>query len=102
MLHRVLIGIAGLSLTVAAVQAAPKPDPRTAIAKAIQNSMDGDPDPMSVSKLKSAMKRVDVDGDAIPDWQVDWEKYGSASWCGTGAAWPAAILRSCLNGKCVR
>jgi hypothetical protein len=84
MLHRVLIGIAGLSLTVAAVQAAPKPDPRTAIAKAIQNSMDGDPDPMSVSKLKSAMKRVDVDGDAIPDWQVDWEKYGSASWCGTG------------------
>ncbi len=84
MLHRVLIGLAGLSLTVVAVHAAPKPDPRTAIAKAIQNSMDGDPDPTPVSKLKSAMKRVDIDGDAIPDWQVNWEKYGSASWCGTG------------------
>jgi hypothetical protein len=84
MLHRVLIGLAGLSLTVVAVHAAPKPDSRAAIAKAIQNSMDGDPEPMSVSRLKSAMKRVDIDGDAIPDWQVNWEKYGSASWCGTG------------------
>lgn len=84
MLHRILIGLAGLSLTVVAVHAAPKPDPRAAIAKAIQSSMDGDPDPTPASKLKAAMKRVDLDGDAIPDWEVNWEKYGSASWCGTG------------------
>lgn len=65
--------------------ATPKtPDnPREAIARSITKALRGGPAAISQAEVYMAIRSVDIDGDNVTDWQVEWNDLGSG-WCGTG------------------
>jgi hypothetical protein len=73
---------AALAVPIAA-GAAPAQTGRAAIAAQVQKQLRGDPANHSQADIYMAIKPVDIDGDAIADWQVDWKSFGNR-WCGTG------------------
>lgn len=76
-----------LALTFALAASVPTPaaaEPaRASIAAQVQQQLRGDFTKHSQADIYMAIQPVDIDGDAHPDWQVDWKKFG-AGWCGTG------------------
>lgn len=89
-----LILAAGL-LTPALAQSAPSA--RAAIAAKVQQQLRGDPAKHSQADIYMAIQPVDIDGDRIPDWQVDWKGFG-AGWCGTGGCRYQLWLGRAKNG----
>ncbi len=75
-----LVAAAGL-LTPALAE--PAPSARAAIAGMVQQQLRGDFTKHSRADIYMAIQPVDIDGDAHPDWQIDWKAFG-AGWCGTG------------------
>jgi hypothetical protein len=56
---------------------------RAAIAQQVQQQLRSNPAGHSQADIYMAITPVEVDGDAVPDWQVHWKDLG-AGWCGTG------------------
>jgi hypothetical protein len=63
--------------------AAPAPPDRAAIAAQVQQQLRGDFAKHSQADIYMAIEPAEIDGDGLPDWQVDWKGFG-AGWCGTG------------------
>ncbi len=59
------------------------PTARAAIAAKVQQQLQGDFAKHSQAEIYMAIQPVDIEGDAIQDWQIDWKAFG-AGWCGTG------------------
>jgi hypothetical protein len=75
--------LAAALLIAAPALAEPAPSPRAAIAAKVQQQLRGDPAKHSQADIYMAIKPVEIDGDGVSDWQVDWKGFG-AGWCGTG------------------
>lgn len=56
---------------------------RAAVAAQIQQQLQRSLAKHSQADIYMAIQPVDIDGDGVQDWQVDWNAFGSA-WCGTG------------------
>ncbi|HEX4847989.1 MAG TPA: hypothetical protein VFV30_07585 [Novosphingobium sp.] len=56
---------------------------RTQITKALKQTLKSDFVPHTAAEIDAAITPVDINGDRIPDWQVDFKDLGTA-WCGTG------------------
>jgi hypothetical protein len=82
-LRPAILFAAALILPLAAVEARAPADPKTEIAKVLTRQLKGDYTPHSRAEILAAIQPVDINGDGIQDWQVDWNPFGSA-WCGTG------------------
>ena len=79
---------AALSFAAAVLLAAPAlakapADPRAEIARVLTRQLKGDFTPHSQAEIRAAIRPVDINGDGIQDWEVDFNTFGSA-WCGTG------------------
>jgi hypothetical protein len=72
-----VIGLAAPAL------AQPSQDGRASVAGQIQKQLHRDLTKLNQADIYMAIKPVDIDGDGLQDWQVDWNEFGSA-WCGTG------------------
>ena len=72
------LALAALAPTMAAAEPA-----RATIAAQVQQQLRGDFTKHSQADIYMAVLPADIDGDANPDWQVDWKAFG-AGWCGTG------------------
>lgn len=72
-----------LSLAIAPAQAKAPPSPKAEIAKVLTRQLKSDFARHSQAEIIAAIEPVDINGDGIQDWQVNWNAFGSA-WCGTG------------------
>jgi hypothetical protein len=63
--------------------AEPVPSARAMIAAQVQQQLRGDPAKHSQAEIYMAIRPVDIDGNNLADWQIDWKAFG-AGWCGTG------------------
>ncbi len=90
MSRRIVFGlIAALVSTGAVVAASQPPEAVRAVARAEIDRVMGPPEagePKSLRTPPGAMfRRIDVNGDGVPDWRIDYEKGPNPSYfCGTG------------------
>ena len=73
--------VAALLLTPAAART--PTGPKAAIAKVLTRQLQGGFSTHSQTAIYAAIKPADINHDGVPDWQVDFDAFGSA-WCGTG------------------
>ncbi len=59
-------------------------DQRDFIADAVMPALKTDIYKHSRKKVISTITPVDINGDGLTDYQMDWGKLGSPAWCGTG------------------
>ncbi len=83
MTHRFVAALA-LGAAAIAAPATAKPDAKAAIVKQVRAELLKDDisehDPVAIA---AQVTPIDINGDGIRDWQVDWNMYGPL-WCGTG------------------
>lgn len=58
-------------------------DPKAEIAKVVTRQLKSGYGKHSPSEIRAAIQPADINGDGVPDWQVNFTAFGSA-WCGTG------------------
>lgn len=82
MFKRLVIALALIALP--AVPTVAQPDGKAAIVKQVRAELLRDDisehDPVAIA---AQVTPIDINGDGIQDWQVDWNLYGPL-WCGTG------------------
>ena len=81
-MQRLLLALLFIAFSSAAF--AKGPDPRAAIVARIAADLAEAPVPVPPRTVRRAIKRTDLDGDAIPDYKLDWNDFASSAWCGTG------------------
>ncbi len=83
MIRPLALTLTGSLLAAAPALAEPVASARAAIAAKVQTQLRGDFTKHSQADIYVAIEPVDIDGDAHPDWQINWKAFG-AGWCGTG------------------
>ena len=83
MINRLASTLAMLAM-LAAVPAIAQPDPKAAVVKQVRaDLLKDDMSEHDPAKIAAQVTPVDINGDGIRDWQVDWNMLGM-QWCGTG------------------
>lgn len=75
-----LIAVAALGAPLGAAYPA---GPKAVIAKAVTQQLRDDFTKHSQAEIIAAISPIDINGDGLRDWQIDWGSFGPA-WCGTG------------------
>ena len=83
MLGRIAAALLAATLLVSPVTARKPDGAKAAIARSLTRLLNGDYSSHSQAQIYAAIKPTDINRDAVQDWQVDFNAFGSA-WCGTG------------------
>jgi hypothetical protein len=83
MLRKLALILATAAAALTPSFASSKPNAGALIAERVQQQLRGNFSKHGQAEIYMAIQPVDIDGDANPDWQLNWNAFG-AGWCGTG------------------